>query len=161
MHIFFHLFGYSAQNIPLRTNFEAHSHAFCAATACQNRQNREKAPKVTRIRSGTTQESLRFDHQLTFCRFYPVAERSDSYTNPAGRDLARSNRNSQHGIWLHSKSAQRKNRTQNPIGLKFLRSRGFFQEAPCRVWDRVPRSSASPAKLFRAFRFRNNTFTFS
>ena len=60
-----------------------------------------------------------------------------------------------------TESVQRKNRDINPIGLKFLRSRGFFQEAPCRVWDRVPRSSASPAKLFRAFRFRNNTFTFS
>ena len=29
-------------------------------------------------RAGTTHGSFRPDHQLTFCRFYPVAERGDS-----------------------------------------------------------------------------------
>ena len=52
-------------------------------------------------RTGTTHGSFRSVHQLTSYRFYPVAERSDSCPNPAGRDLARSSRKSQHGIWLH------------------------------------------------------------
>ena len=40
------------------------------------------------------------------------------------------------------KSAQRKERDINPIELKFLRSRGFFQEAPC-GFGQSPRSSPS------------------
>ena len=83
--------------------------------------------------------SFRPDHQLTSYRFYPVAGaagiRSTEMTT--------------------SESVQRKNRDINPIGLKFLRSRGFFQEAPCRVWDRVPRSSPHPA--FDTFASRTTT----
>ena len=37
-------------------------------------------------------------------------EKGDSRPNPAGRDLVRSSRNSQHGIRLHTKSAQTKSK---------------------------------------------------
>ena len=47
--------------------------------------------------------------------FYPVAERSNSCPNPAGRDLARSSRNSQHGIRLHQNLHKRKARSENPL----------------------------------------------
>ena len=54
------------------------------------------------------------------------------------------------------KSVPRKNRDINPIELKFLRSRGFFQEAPC-GFGQSPRSyglgqspRSSTSKLFHS-----------
>ena len=52
--------------------------------------------------------------------FYPVAERGDSRTNPARRDLARSSRNAQ-SICGYTKSVPYKKRGDTPSQLKFLK----------------------------------------